>query len=190
MAHPGRHSGYPAADGGYNWNILPGAHPGQIMQVYFKEAAMRQKYIVIIPFLVIIFITTCQSTPKKVGYQELNRSTFIIGSLGKPLGEIIRIEGTIISGDNPGGKYTVGKKLLKVTKVNQKPLKKAVIIPHSVFPWVDVKEVSPNDNFRYIGYETGGMAGIPMEAFKHMPAAATHDFSFTIRFQVVGEMKD
>jgi len=114
-------------------------------------------------------------------YSEINKE--IIGSLGKPLGTIIQIEGVIVSGD--GSKSEEDKLKIKIFKVDDKGIEKEIIITAEIFSWISVKEPEEGVSVKYIGYETGGMTGIPDKAFSYMPYIATAGFTFSIYFQVI-----
>ncbi len=124
---------------------------------------------------------------QRISYTRLNDSVKIVGSLGRFLGEIITVEGIIIDGSRRRIKSETGKTLLKVITVNGKKLGEPVIIPFSIFTWTDVKMPKVNDPFKFIGYESGEMAGIPQKAFQYMPQVATTDYHFFVYFQVCGE---
>ena len=73
--------------------------------------------------------------------------------------------------------------------VNSRRLTKAVVIRYRVFPWVDIPKAAAGSAFRFVGYESGEMAGIPEDAFRHMPRVAAADFRFSVYFQVCGTPK-
>ncbi len=111
----------------------------------------------------------------------------LIGSLGKPLGFIIQVEGIIVPGD--GSKEDEDKIKLKVTMVDNKVLDTIIIIKAEVFSWLSVNIPEEGKPFKYVGYETGGMTGIPEEAFKHMPYVATAGYTFSTYFQILKSIK-
>ncbi|MDH4129391.1 MAG: hypothetical protein OEV44_11580 [Spirochaetota bacterium] len=124
----------------------------------------------------------------KISYGSLNYKTLVIGSLGKPLGKIITIEGSIIDGESTRTKEDSGKLLLEVYLVDGVKLKKPVIINYSTFSWASIKNIRANNKFKYIGYETGGMTGIPDDAFKYIPRVATKSYGFSVYFQICKEV--
>lgn len=139
-------------------------------------------------FITLFFLTTIsESIPmeKNISYTTINSSTKIIGSLGQPLGKVIKISGIVVAGENT--KSDSGTIKLKVNSVDGTQLKKPVIIGFQIFQWSGVKKPGAGKTFTYIGYETGRMTGIPYNAFKYMPRVATRAFGFYVYFQVCAE---
>ncbi|MBN1412529.1 MAG: hypothetical protein JW969_16900 [Spirochaetales bacterium] len=122
---------------------------------------------------------------KFISHSELNANTKITGLLGRPLGEIITVEGKTI--ESSESKSDEGKIFLVVSSVNGKKLKSTERIPLQFFSWAEVTIPKAGRNVKYTGYETGAYTGIPYEAFKHLPYAATEEYHFTVWFQVCEE---
>ncbi|MDQ7826876.1 MAG: hypothetical protein RDV48_29020 [Candidatus Eremiobacteraeota bacterium] len=115
-------------------------------------------------------------------------SCTIIGSLGVPLGKIVLIEGVIVNDEYRREKGDEGKTLLKVEKLEGKKPAGELIIPLDAQALVVLKKAGPGDRFRYRGYETGAFTGIPEEAFRYIPRAASKGFHFETSFQVISEL--
>lgn len=117
-----------------------------------------------------------------VPYSTLNQKS-IIGALGHPLGKVLQVSGTIQNGDSRS-KAEADQLLLRVNTVNQKKLPKPVDLHLSFFSFAQSPMPKAGEAVTYMGYETGHFDGVPSEAFKWMPAVATTDFHFVLRFQV------
>lgn len=137
-------------------------------------------------FILIILLTcvfvSCKERSENMNYSDIGTQHPIIGSLGKPLGTIVQIEGQIQTGQS---KTDMDKVLCEVHKIDRKQLAESIIIPVKVFEWVSGEIPEPGESVKCLGYETGGMTGIPREAFSHVPYVTTTDYSFTVSFQVI-----
>jgi len=49
----------------------------------------------------------------------------------------------------------------------------------------EVPELKVGDQFRCVGYESGGFEGIPGDAFNYIEPVATQGFHFAVNFVVV-----
>ncbi len=137
-------------------------------------------------FLIIIsiIILNCgNGNVKQIPYNEINRNIQITGALGFPLGTILTIEGTAIIDES--SKENVGKVLLKIDLVNGNKLEKPVIMSWSNPAFVNVNKPVTGKKFKFIGYETGKMAGIPSQAFKYIPVASSKDLHFEVVFIII-----
>ncbi len=114
-------------------------------------------------------------------YSEIRKE--LIGSLGKPLGTIMKIEGFVATWD--GSKEDEDKIKLRVVKINDKILETEVIITTEVYSWLSVSIPEEGKPFKFIGYETDGMTGIPTDAFEYMPYVATTAYTFSTYFQII-----
>ena len=146
-------------------------------------------YISLISILSFFSIFSFSKNKNIIHYSGLGNSHLVIGSLGEPLGKIITIEGIIIDGDDTRMKENSGKLLLKVELVNGNKLKKSVTIDYRTFNWAKVKDMTVNKRFKYIGYESGDMTGIPYDAFKYIPMVATRSYGFSVYFQICKELE-
>ena len=63
---------------------------------------MKNKYFIILllNFILSIFFFIGFKSSKSIDYYRLNRKTMITGSLGKSLGEIIRVQGYVTKEDS------------------------------------------------------------------------------------------
>jgi hypothetical protein len=137
---------------------------------------------IIISLLISLFLS-CTGRRVAMNYTEIGTTHTITGSLGKPLGTILHIEGRISS--EQLSKADAGKLICEVSVVDDKKLAEPVLIPLEIFEWVSGGIPGPGDRVQCIGYETGGMTGIPQEAFSHIPYVTATDYSFTLSFQVI-----
>jgi hypothetical protein len=138
---------------------------------------------IIILICIVFTILSCGRSDNKMKYSDIGRKTGITGSLGKPLGTIIRIQGQLKKGEK--SKADMDNIIIEVIKVDDKILETPVVIPMRMFSWSPVPEPGEDQVLQYLGYETGGMTGIPEEAFSHMPYVATTEYAFTVYFQVI-----
>jgi hypothetical protein len=120
---------------------------------------------------------------KNLNYNEISKIT---GSLGKPLGEIVTIEGKVVD-NNPRLRENEGKILLNVIHVNNEKLKNPITLEFKKLAWVNIPDPQIGKNFKFIGYETGEMQGIPDKAFNYISRVATSGFSFKLSFIVLKE---
>lgn len=95
-------------------------------------------------FLLQMIVTACFATPaitqqapatQPITIAELNQRQ-VIGALGVPLGTVVEVRATVVSGEELGGKGNDTSYLLKVTHVNGKELENAPLMEFSVFPTV------------------------------------------------------
>lgn len=106
---------------------------------------------------------------------KLNRNK-VIGSLGRPLGEVVTIVGIVADGDYTRRKADAGETLLRVQTVNGRSLKSEAIFHFRPFEGADIKKPAAGTRFKYTGYETGGFSGIPDKAFDYVPRVATDGY--------------
>lgn len=139
----------------------------------------------LLTLLFIITISDGAPMNNDISYTSINSSVRIIGSLGQPLGKVIRISGIAVGGKNT--KSDSGTIKLRVKSVDGIKLEKPVITGFRIFQWAGIKNPSEGKSFTYIGYETGHMTGIPYDAAKLMPRFATTAFTFSVYFQVCAE---
>ena len=135
-------------------------------------------------FVLVLLVSACTQAGKqqaKLHYTELAPDR-IIGSLGKPLGTIVKIQGTLISGDKLRLKAMSGKTLLEVTSVDGQRLREKIVLEFDIPMWAAIDKPEVGNKIRYLGYETGRMSGILYQAFKHVPAVASTDLHFRVYF--------
>jgi hypothetical protein len=125
----------------------------------------------------------------KIIYSDIAGRVKIIGTLNKPIGEIVTVEGVIIDGTDTKKKSDADKVLLKVQWINGRRLQKGVNLPVKIFQWGAINTPRVNEHKKYIGYETGEMSGIPRRAFNYMPQVTAEDFHFSTYFQICKELQ-
>ncbi len=109
----------------------------------------------------------------------------MIGSLGRPLGEVVSIEGIAADEDYTRRKADAGEILLRVLAVNGKSLKREVVLNFHPYEGAEMKNPSAGMRFKYFGYETGGFSGIPEAAFVYVPRVPTSGHYFTTSFVIL-----
>ena len=146
---------------------------------------------------------------------ELQRRP-VIGRLGLPLGTVAEYEANVIAGDDLRLKQYASAYLLRVTRVNGRPLATPVVIDFSVPGYADVdlandvlsllelrsgKVAGRLDSARiedlehgYVGksvpvaaYETGRYSGIPSHLPDDVPVWADVGFGFSTSLVVLAE---
>lgn len=146
------------------------------------------KKVLIFASVLVFLVCAVISANAQISIYDLNPSN-VIGSLGKPLGTIVTIEGTVVGDDYTQLKEDSGETLLKIEKVDGKKLNKAVVLHVQIIPIVSVKIPQKGTKFKLAGYETGGFIGIPEGAFKYIPQATTCGFQFEVYFEVIKDLK-
>ncbi len=144
--------------------------------------------ILIVVLCVMPFHPIVEAGDKMITLSELS-STKIMGSLGRPLGAVVTIDGMVVDDYYRKLKSDEGETLLKVEKVDGKALPGETIIPLHMAPSGSIKMPAPGFRFRYKGYETGGFTGVPEEAFRYVPRVATEGFHFKTYFLIISEEK-
>ena len=128
-------------------------------------------------------IISCGKNEEKMHYSDNTVKNGIIGVLGRPLGTIIEIEGQLDPGE--GAKADMDKILFRVQKLDGEELDRTIVLPVETFSWMSVASPGEGEIVKYLGYETGGMSGIPEEAFAHMPYVTTTAYHFSLYFQII-----
>jgi hypothetical protein len=148
---------------------------------------------------------------------DLNKRP-VIGKLGIPLGKVVEIEGTIISGTDLHTKATEGEYLLQVSKVHGNDLKAKPImefryrsflgidVPNNEFQLKELKtgkraaQITSKEEIEqlekgYVGstvklvaYETGGFDGMPKMP-KDIPVWQDHQFAFSSYLELLAKRK-
>ncbi|MBN1698093.1 MAG: hypothetical protein JW881_11315 [Spirochaetales bacterium] len=134
-------------------------------------------------------ILSCRQGEAAMHYTKAGTAVQITGMLGRPLGEIVTVKGTVIENTIWRAANETEELLLEVDSIDGKPLDDPVRIPFGVFPWCGCGKPAPGNPFNYVGYETGGMTGIPEKAFDYMSRVAAREYGFTVYFQVCGEAR-
>lgn len=141
-----------------------------------------------IAITLVSLLTAGNRTINEINYSDIAGRVKIIGTLNRPIGEIVTVQGFIIDGTDTGKKGDVGKILLKVQWINGRKVQKGVNLPIKIFHWSAIHTPKVNEHKKYIGYETGEMSGIPIRAFDYMPRVTTEDFHFSTYFQICKEL--
>ncbi|MFA6431340.1 MAG: hypothetical protein WCV91_03020 [Candidatus Margulisiibacteriota bacterium] len=143
-------------------------------------------------FLLIIgsfLISGYSGVYQKINSTEIGNKIQVIGELGFPLGEIIRIQGEVPAKLPKQSMAGEGKVFLNVTAVNDIQLKSPKLIRIDPLGIASIKKPEMNKTMKYIGYETGEFVGIPSQAFKYIPQATTSGYHFEIFFQILKEVE-
>jgi len=143
------------------------------------------------------------------------KSRPVIGDLGVPLGKVVDIEGTIISGNQFNTKGTHDRFLLQVNKVNGDELKAKPImdfganfgvdLPGDIWSLAELKtgkkagDVTKKEaeqfekayvgtTLKLVGYETGSFSGIP-KLPKGIESWQDHSFCFSNSLAILAKRK-
>lgn len=136
---------------------------------------------------ILLYCSSCQKKISPVRTKAPSSTTFTVNSqLGKPFGEILEIEGTVIDGATIGRKAYSNTTLIQVTHVQGTQLKEAITMKLSSLTNVGMMQsLSHGKTVKLLGYETGGFEGIPNEAFNHIQLFTTTGFHFSHWFEVI-----
>lgn len=109
--------------------------------------------------------------------------------LGLGFGNHTVIEGVLFEGQETGRKADLGKKLIRVDRVDGRELPETVILEIRTIS-LDLSSL-PNSGtrFRCRGYESGGFVGIPAEALEDAATVAATGFHFANWFVVTRIME-
>jgi len=124
----------------------------------------------------------------KVRWTDLGTRVRVIGSLGVPLGQIVKINGTVVPDECRKRKADLGKTLIEVSQVNGSPLPKKTVV-EAAFLVAKQDLPSPGSPITCIGYETGGYHGVPPGTFDHVPPMTAEGFHFAVRFVILKTMR-
>lgn len=126
------------------------------------------------------YATTLESS---VSYRDLGHRVKVIGALGAPLGAELVIEGQYVDGDTLNSKGTEGITLIRVKRVNDKPLAEASLLEFDFCPGLsEPASTKHGQSFRFRGYEVGGFRGVPPVRLEHQFAST--GWHFRTFFQV------
>lgn len=153
-----------------------------------------QKALSVIITLLIVGVSAAQDKRTRLNTKPINMSRLtsskVIGTFGRPLGEVVSIEGIAADENYTRRKADTGQTLLRVLAVNGKTLKHEAILPFHPYEGVEVKKPSVGVRFKYVGYETGGFSGTPEAAFIYVPRVATSGYYFTTSFVILRDDSD
>jgi hypothetical protein len=111
--------------------------------------------------------------PQKVPVEQLGKTFQLIGKLGVPMGDIVRVEGVVVEGEFKG--YEGGPNL-RVQRINGKATRKNIQI--QIHPYVSkwgeeplaggvaLPKLETGKKYWMEGYETGHYVGIPAKAYQ------------------------
>jgi hypothetical protein len=118
-----------------------------------------------------------------VSYRDLGHRIKVIGSLDAPLGTELLVEGQYVDGDTLNSKDTEGISLIRVDRVNGKPVANTSLLKFGFLPGVNVPaSTGHGESFRFKGYEDGGFRGVPPVRLEQ--EFAHHGWHFTTFFHV------
>ena len=111
----------------------------------------------------------------------------IAGSLGVPLGKIVRIEGVAFDGGTLRSKADQGKTFVAVGVVDGRHFAKPVLLELSIHSLAKetVKPPAHGQAVRLVGWETGGYEGAVHGEFDHVRSYATTGYGFRTEFIAV-----
>ncbi|HWB59423.1 MAG TPA: hypothetical protein VG733_08025 [Chthoniobacteraceae bacterium] len=95
----------------------------------------------------------------QIDYGQIGTAVEIIGPLGKPLGKMIKIEGTLLESGRSKAEADYGERFMEVKKVQGVPLKKPVTI--ELKEGGGLRLPKGMANVAFTGYESGGFSGLP-----------------------------
>lgn len=154
-----------------------------------------------------------QEAPSTITFDELRRST-VIGRTGVPLGKVVVMDVTIVTGDE-NRKPTRGEYFLEVTTADGVRLENAVTIafetqeflrnrlpeiPFDLYEKNTRREAVPSDEeirennrgfvgkpFKLFAYETGSFAGLPYGLPPGTAVPQGHSFVFVTHVVLLGD---
>lgn len=128
---------------------------------------------------------------KQVLAAGIPRRTQIIGTLGRPLGELIAVRGQWVRPSSPAtGALKDASLRVRITHVDGARLKRPVEFHRGLVIGLASARIEPGDDeqVELRGYETGGMRGIPLDAREELGPRAVQEptyirgFSFVTQF--------
>jgi hypothetical protein len=115
-----------------------------------------------------------RTSPTEIKATDILETVNIIGRLGVPLGQIVRVEGKVISGPKKGGVRDI---FFSVQKVNGKALPEPQTFRIGpAYGELDRSKMESKTTFYC--FESGEFTGLPEEVFKYIPRPQTTDFHF------------
>ena|SRR5579884_3160111 len=114
------------------------------------------------------------------------RERGIEGTLGRPLGTVVEVSGSVVA-NTSRQKADAGEPFfLRIVEMDGRELATPISFSSTDMPLVDeAPELKVGDRFRCVGYESGTFRGTPADVFKHTEPSATLPFHFAVHFVVV-----
>lgn len=114
---------------------------------------------------------------------DLHSKIAIIGPLGKPLGQLMTLSGSIVRTRTKGDPT-----LFRVTHLEGKALGSPIELPYSVPAWLSIKTLKTARTLTLRAYQTGAMVGIPHDAMKETVFVQTTSFTFRTELVLLKEV--
>lgn len=120
-----------------------------------------------------------------VSTETLNTTHELIGPLGKPLGEVVTVTATVANKPfkDPFDDYVT------VFSVNGVQLQHPLKMPAKLWPWANIKELKPGQEFTLRAYQDGGMIGVPQQVMNETVAVQTVDHAFRTWLVIINEVR-
>ncbi len=116
---------------------------------------------------------------------SLHTTHELIGPLGKPLGEVLTVTGTVRQEEDTHQRLIY----LEVTELNGVPLKKPVKMNAHPWQWgSNIKELKPGQQMTVRAYQDGGMTGHPHQAMLETGPIQTTGYTFSTWLVVLKEV--
>lgn len=144
-----------------------------------EQTPIRLHWILLLlatPALSCVFTTSAPADPAKtkpilVPTSQLSATYVLVGKLGVPLGEVVKVAGVVVEGPFKG--YEGGPNL-RIQRINGKTTPADIQI--KLVPYfgkfdgersneLDLPKLKMGKTYEFEGYETGGIVGIPRKAF-------------------------
>lgn len=133
-----------------------------------------------------IGLSGCAQSPPSVHSSQLGKEVAVIGRLGAPLGQMIKIAGEVAGKDVTRSKSQESVPLFWVRAVDGMSLKEPVLVELQFFSFQQQPKLEPGQYCVFRGYQDGGFRGIPTGAVRMMsPIPATQNWYFHESFQVL-----
>jgi hypothetical protein len=124
-----------------------------------------------------------------VSWSDLGNNVHVIGCCGKPMGQLITVEGELIDPATIQSKLDSSATLFRADKVDGETLRKAAPLRLSE-EFGGRRKLELGHRYRLVGWEDGGFIGLPDDANDFMnehkmPMPATTGWFFLPRFSVL-----
>lgn len=126
-----------------------------------------------------------------ISWEGLGTKTKILGRLGRPLGDLLRVEGTTVHSNYIRDKGEQAEFLLRVTSVEGREIEEPTVLRLRFFPFLGIDEDIPaSTKLSLVGYEDGNLIGVPSAAMEHIREVAgmvpaTQGWHFSTHFRVL-----
>lgn len=123
--------------------------------------------------------------PAPISLPELH-DRGVLGRLGRPLGTVVEVSGTVVVNDARAKGHDDEPFLLQVETVDGHKLVEPQAFFSSDMPLIRERpSLKVGDAFKCAGYERGGYQGSPEGESRYVPPYAARAFSFVVDFVVV-----